>query len=132
MGTPICQDASIVKFKLSVAGDAIDRGFLCVYKVESKQRLFSRPFTVVESQESSTFKELTAVHETWTNPDILNEFAGKTIGHYGDNKAICYILAGGSRQPKLQKLVLDIFMSLRKFNILLVPTWVSRESDIIS
>ena len=97
-----------------------------MYKVESKQRLFSRPFTVVESQESSTFKELTAVHETWTNPDILNEYTGKTIGHYGDSKAICLNLAGGSRQPKLQKLALDIFLSLRTFNIVLVPIWVSR------
>jgi hypothetical protein len=130
-GYPICQDASIVKFEFSVAGDASDRGFF-VYKVESKQRLFSRPFTAVESQESSTFKELTAVHETWTNPDILNEYAGKTIGHYGDNKAICFILAGGSRQPNLQTLALDIFLSLRKFNIVLVPIWVSRENELIS
>ena len=92
---------SVVKFEFSFAGDASDRGFF-VYKVESKQRLFSRPFTVVKYQESSTFKELTAVHETWTNPDILNEFAGKTIGHYGDNKAICYILAGGLDNPSFK------------------------------
>ena len=103
-----------------------------MYKVASKQRLMSRTFTAVESQESSTFKELTAVHETWTNPDILNEYANRTIGHYGDNKAVCFILAGGSRQPKLQKLALDIFLALRKFNITLVPIWVSRENELIS
>ena len=130
-GYPICQDASIVKFEFSVAGDASDRGFF-MYKVESKQRLMSRPFTAVESQESSTFRELTAVHETLTNPDILNEYANRTIGHYGDNKAVCFILAGGSRQPKLQKLALDIFLALRKFNITLIPIWVSRENELIS
>ena len=65
-----------------------------MYKVESKQKLFSRAFTVVESQESSTFKELTAVHETWTNPNILIEYANKTVGHYTDNKAVSFILAG--------------------------------------
>ena len=89
---PICKDSSFVKCEFSVAGDASDRGFF-VYKVESKQRLFSRPFTVAESKESSTFKELTAVHETWKNVDILKEFAGKTVGHYGD-KAVIYSLAG--------------------------------------
>ena len=62
-----------------------------MYKVESKQILFSRAFTVVESQESSTFKELTAVHETWTNPNILIEYANKTVGHYTDNKAVSFI-----------------------------------------
>ena len=39
-GFPICKESSIVKFEFSVAGDASDRGFF-VYKVESKQRLFS-------------------------------------------------------------------------------------------
>ena len=82
-GYPICQEPSIVKFEFSVAGDASDRGFF-MYKVESKQRLISRPFTAAESQESSTFKELTAVHETWTNPDILYEYGNRTIGHYGE------------------------------------------------
>ena len=80
---PTCKDSSIAKCEFSVAGDASDRGFF-VYKVESKQRLYSRPSTVAESKESSTFKELTAVHESWKNVDILKELAGKTVGHYGD------------------------------------------------
>jgi hypothetical protein len=78
-GFPICKEPIIVKFEFSVAGDSSDGAFF-VYKVNSKQRFFSRPFTAVESQESSTFKELTAVHETWTNKDILAEFSGKTVG----------------------------------------------------
>ena len=130
-GYPICQDSSVIKFEFSVSGDASDRGFF-MYKVESRQKLFSRAFTVVESQESSTFKELTAVHETWTNPNILIEYANKTVGHYTDNKAVSFILAGGSRQPKLQKLALEVFLALRKFNIVLVPIWVSRDNEIIS
>ena len=62
----------------------------------------------------------------------MHEYANRTIGHYGDNKAVGFILAGGSRQPKLQKLALDIFLALKKFNITLVPIWVSRENDLIS
>ena len=59
------------------------------------------------------------------------EFAGKTVGHYTDNVATVYIMGSGSRQPKLQALDLDIFMSLRKFNITLVPVWITRDSAII-
>ena len=41
------------------------------------------------------------MHEVWTNEDNLIEFAGQTVGHYTDNKAVVFILSGGSRQPKL-------------------------------
>ena len=130
-GYPICKEPTVVKFEFSVAGDASNRGFF-VYKLGSKQRLSSRPFTAAESEESSTFKELTAVHETWTKEDILIEFENRTVGHYTDNKAVTYILSGGSRNPRLQKLALEVFLALRKFHILLVPVWVSRENEIIS
>jgi hypothetical protein len=118
-GFPICKEPIIVKFEFSVAGDASDGGFF-VYRVNSKQRLFSRPFTAVESQESSAFKELTAVHETWTNEDILAKFSGKNCWTFIDNKAVTFILSGGSRNLGLQKLSLEIFLALRKFRIFLV------------
>ena len=59
------------------------------------------------------------------------EFAGQTVGHYTDNVATVYILGSGSRQPKLQALALDVFMSLRKYNITLCPVWITRDSAII-
>ena len=104
-GFPICKEPTIVKFEFSVAGGASDRGFF-VYRVNSKQRLFSGPFTAAESQESSTFQELIAVIETWINEDFLVKFTGNTVGHYTDTKAVTFILSGGSRNPGLQKLSL--------------------------
>ena len=50
---------------------------------------------MAESEESSTFKELTAIHDTWLDETNLREFEGETVGHYTD---MC-ILGGGSRQP---------------------------------
>ena len=41
------------------------------------------------------------------------------------------ILGGGSRNTKLQKLAMEIFLSLSDFNIKLLPVWVSRDSEII-
>ena len=128
---PICKKPTIVSFEFSVASDASDRGFFA-YRVSSKQRFFSRPFTLAESEESSTFKELTAIHDTWMDESNLRDFEGKTVGHYIDNKGCVCILGSGSRQPKLQALALAIFLSLRRHNITLIPIWFSREHEIIT
>ena len=127
---PISFDPALVNFQFSIAGDASDKG-LFTYEVGSKDSVISRPFTTVESKESSTFRELTTVHEVWTDEPTLIEFAGQSIGHYTDNKAVCCIMLGGSRQANFQKLALAIFLSLRKHNIVLTPVWISRESEII-
>ena len=86
-GYPICKSATITKFEFSTASDASDRGFFS-YRVHSLKKVFSSPFTAVESEESSTFKELTAVPETWCNEDVFVDFEGKTVGHFTDNKAV--------------------------------------------
>ena len=117
---PISFDPSLTHFEFSIAGDASDKGFF-TYKVGSNDRVISRPFTAAESMESSTFRELTIVHEVWTDESTLAEFAGQTVGHYTDNNAVCNIMIGGPRQPKLQKLAMSIFLSLRKHNIVLTP-----------
>ena len=96
-----------------------------------KSRVISRYFNPTEAKESSTFCELTAVQETWTNEVVLIEFEGQTVGHYNDNVAVVFILDSGSKQPKLQALAMDVFMSLRKYNITLCPVWISRDSAII-
>ena len=83
---PICKDPTIVSFEFSIASDASDRGFFA-YKVASKQRVISRHFSAAESQESSTFRELTAIHETWIKEDNFRKFSGQTVGHYTDNKS---------------------------------------------
>ena len=73
-----------------------------MYKVLVKSCVISRPFTPAESEESSTFRELKAVHETWTNIEILVEFEGQTVGHYTDNKAVVFILGSFSRHTKIE------------------------------
>ena len=127
---PIVEDPSVLVFDFKIASDASSRGCF-VYRIGSTTRLFSRPFTVAESLESSTFKELSAIHGVWTDPANLEEFRGKTVGHYTDSKSTVAILGGGSRNQKLQSLAIDIFLSLVAYNIKLVPVWVTRDSEII-
>ena len=116
-GYPITKESSITAFEFALASDASDKGFFS-YRVKSLQRAFSRPFSADESKESSTFKELTAVKETWSKTDILEEFRGKTVGHMTDSKATVFILSGGSRNPRLQALSMSVFLTLRKYRII--------------
>ena len=44
-------DPSLAHFEFFIAGDASDKGFF-TYKVESKDRVISRPFTAAEAKES--------------------------------------------------------------------------------
>ena len=50
--------------------------------------------------------------ETWSKPDILEEFRGKTVGHFTDSKAVVFILSGGFRNPRLQALSMSVFLTL--------------------
>ena len=83
----ICPSPTITKFEFSIASDAGSKGYF-VYKLLVKCRVISQPFTPAEAKESSTFRELTAVHETWNNEVVLVEFEGQTVGHYTHNKAV--------------------------------------------
>ena len=49
----ICPEPSLVQFSFSLASDASEGGYF-VYKVDSKDKVISRPFTLQEAKESST------------------------------------------------------------------------------
>ena len=59
--------------------------------------LASRTFSEEESRESSTWRELTAFKDTWTNPDVLKRLEGTGIVQNTDNEAVFHMLAKGSR-----------------------------------
>ena len=122
------QRTIFVNFEFFVAGDTSDGGFF-VYGVNSKQRFFSTPFTAVESQESSAFKELTAVHVTWWNKDILAKFRGKNCWTFIDNKTVIFIFVGRFWEPWFAEIIFRDISNLKKVSYFL-STWVSRENKI--
>ena len=128
-GYPITKESSVTAFDFALASDASDLGFFS-YRVDSLQRAFSRPFSADESEESSTFKELTAIKDTWSRIDVLEEFRGKTVGHMTDSKYAVYILSVGSRNPRLQDLSLSVFLTLRKYRTRLI-TFMSQPKKIV-
>ena len=62
---------------------------------------------------------------------ICKKNSGLTISHFTDSKSVFNILFKGSKIFLLNAMVKDIFLSLRKHVIKLVPFWVSRDNSVI-
>jgi hypothetical protein len=119
-----------VKFEARVASDGSGVGHFC-YDVDEGARLAGRAFTAGEQGQSSTFRELLAFKDTWTDPGVLVKFQGKHVTHFTDSKAMASIVMKGSRNPRLQPLVLEAVLSLREHGITMESAWLSREDGII-
>ena len=50
--------------------------------MQGKECIAQRAFTEQERAESSTYRELLAFVETWTNRQVLARFRGFTVAHY--------------------------------------------------
>ena len=128
---PINGSLSTTPVSYEVASDASGVGHYC-YLVGSQQTVLSaRAFSVQEQEESSTWRELTAFHDTWTNEEVLRQFAGTSVAHYTDSQAMATIIRKGSRNPKLQPMVMRAVLSLRKHGINMEAGWRSREEGLI-
>lgn len=127
---PIQGSLSSIPASIKVASDSSGVG-LFSYEVRGQVCLARRPFSAFERDQSSTYRELAAFFDTWTNPSNLSYFKGKKIAHHTDNKAMVYIIAKGSRNRKLQPLIMEAVLKLREYNIEVDPVWVSRDDGII-
>ena len=56
---------------------------------------------------------------------------GKRVAHHTDNKAMVHIIAKGSRNRKMQPMIMEVILKLRSYSIQIEPVWVSREEGII-
>ena len=129
---PISVSLSAWQAHFKVASDASDIGYYCYLTGRVPKVLAARGFTEEEQSESSTWRELKAFHDTWTNESNLKMFRNRKVVHYGDNKAMMYIVERGSRNRRLQPLIVEATVALRKYNISMEAVWVSREDGIIT
>ena len=127
---PIQGSITSVPAGIRVASDSSGVG-LFSYEVRGRPCLARRPFSAYERSQSSTYRELAAFFDTWTDPENLAYFEGKKIAHHTDNKAMVYIIAKGSRNRKLQPMIMGAVLKLREYNIEVEPVWVSRDNGII-
>ena len=127
---PIVLDDTSVHINCRISSDASGTGYFVV-DLDRTVKLKSEPFTLFESLQSSTYRELRALYRTYTDPVILKRFAGLTLCHYTDSKSVANILYKGSSIHLLNVMIREIFLSLRNHVIKLVPFWVSRDNNFI-
>ena len=114
----------------STASDASEIGF-CTYEVNSGIKLATRSFTDQEKRQSSTFRELLAIRDTWCLEENLEKFKGLRVRHMTDNQAVTYIMKSGSKKLHLHKLATEIVLACRKFNVRLEVEWLGRNEKEI-
>ena len=127
---PISGKLSTTVVAEEVASDGSALGHFC-YSVGGGVRLAGRPFNAWEQAQSSTYRELLAFKETWTSEEVLARFEGKRVAHLTDSKAMCYIIERGSRNRRLQPMVVEATLALRGWGIHMEALWRSRDEGVI-
>ena len=128
---PISEGLSATPVSYETASDASGLGHYSYLVGGSGTTLACRAFSEEEQLQSSTWRELASVHETWTNPEILDRFKGSRVAHYTDSKAVAAILHAGSRNTRLQPMVVEVTLALRSAGIVMEAVWRSREEGVI-
>lgn len=103
-----------------------------VYEADSINYVEEFLFNMTESQQSSSLRELLAVHRVCTEtPDFFADKKDSQVIWITDSMVMCYFLTRGSRIPDIQRVILDIKDCEIKFNIRIQPYWLSRNSSLI-
>ena len=129
-GNLIRPSLSQVKIDCKISSDASDKGY-CVYEVcDDNEILCKRVFSLEESRRSSTERELLAFYDFYNSDKVLN-FKGCNIVHYTDNHNCSIILSVGSRNIRLQPIVLDTFLAWKKYDLNVSVIYLPRSDPII-
>ena len=129
-GFPMRPSLSQTKIDFKISSDASDLGF-AVYEVcDDNDILLKRVFNDDEKYRSSTERELIAFHDFYLNEKASN-YRNSNLIHYTDNMNCETILTIGSRNPRLQPLVLDIFLAWKRLNMKVTVIYISRSNPII-
>ena len=128
---PINDPLSTTPIAYKTASDASRVGSFSYLVGKSRTTLASRAFSEAERSQSSTWRELSAFRDTWTDEAVLHRFRDSQVCHYTDSRAMASIVTKGSRNPRLQPLVVEAVLALRGAGIVMEAVWLSRQDGII-
>ena len=114
--------------------DASNRACGAILHVEGIKKIFHCNLSVHEQQQSSTWRELSAVCKAVET--FKSDLQNRTVAWFTDNQGIVSIISIGSNVENLQLLALDLFKICVECNISIDVKWIPREAnfdaDIIS
>ena len=118
---PIWHSPSAVRV---VYSDASDTGY-GGYVIEHGACVAYGQWTEQEAQQSSTWRELTAVLRVLMA--VAAKLSNFRVRWFTDNQNVAHILVVGSKKPLLQAVALRIFSLTVQSQIRLEPEWIPRE-----
>ena len=87
-------------------------------------------WTTQEAENSSTWRELTAVYRTFLG--IRDQLKNKSIKWFTDNQAVSSIVQTGSRNPRLQDIAIALINIAQQSNSELDIQWIPRKENSFS
>ena len=114
-GHVMVTSAETTVFEVTLAGDALAVGAY-LGNILSETTLLSFPFSEEKAKGISTFRELLVLEIFYTSREA-GGYAGKSILHYCDNRAVWHIMEKGSGKSHLQVLARRIFLACRELNM---------------
>lgn len=113
-----------------VSDSSLHKAF--IYECDSIKYVEEFPFQLGEQQQSSSLRELLAIHRVCTlNPEFFASKANTMIIWVTDSAVMCHFLNKGSRIPIIQKMILDIKDVEIRYNVVLHPHWLPRSNILL-
>ena len=89
-------------------------------------------FDDIQKESSSSFRELFSIYNAIVKKTHdFKKYAGGVVIWFCDNKAVEYFLTRGSRVQPLNKMIVEIMITLYENNILIAPHWLPRTDPLI-
>ena len=110
-----------------VYSDTSNRACGAILQIDGIKKTFHRNWSESEQQQSSTWREWTAVCHAVeaVKPDLQS----RTVSWFTDNQSIVSIISNGSKVENLQFLALNLFMICIESNISIDVKWIPREAN---
>ncbi len=106
----------------SINSDASNFACGAIMKIDDDIYTSHKNFDVSEVEQSSTWRELEAVH--YALESFAPRLTGRSVGWETDNQAVPVISEKGSNKPHLQQLAVKIYHTCKENNIQLSMNWV--------
>ena len=104
-----------------------------VYEADSFRLIREYPFSMDETRQSSTLRELLSIHRVFSlEQDYIASKRGTILLWLTDSQPLVSIIRRGSRIPKLQQLVIDIKVLEFNAGIHLKPVWNRRSTPLLT
>ena len=100
------------------------------FRISLAGRPISGRWKPKETEKSSAWRELTAVHRVMMG--LGGALHGQTIKWCTDNSSVASILRYGSRKADLQAIAVQICEVLHEGDMIVIPEWVPREQNTLA